>query len=196
MLAVLVHICEAVLIGLIALLITRLVQLDARTNRSAQTMQNDAVEDLVEHIVVDRSQDQAFHYENKMESLKLAQSFAAMQMMAVKKEFGNIDTEELSWLRQAISLYLIGAADFIGKQHQCAIKGRKELIRMVLRSQLQLSSTTSQEYFDQAVHRQPLSDSDHMIRAGAKAAKMWLRNQTVPETLGLRSQLDEWGVLA
>ncbi len=196
MLAILIHLCEAAVVALSALLITRLFQLEAQTNTLPINTQTDPVEKLVDHIVVDRRHNEGFHYENKMESLKLAQSFAGTQMISVRKDFTSLAEDDMAWLRQAISLYLIGAADFIGKQHQCAIQGRKELIRMVLRSQLKLSAETSLGYFNDAVHRQPLSDSDHMIRAGAKAARMWLRNQTVPQELALRTQLEEWGVFA
>ncbi len=198
MLAILIHLCEAAVVALTALLFVRLFQLDAQTNKQTPAVEHsaDPVEDLVEHITLDRSQERAFRYENKMSSLKLAQSFSAMQMMAVKRDFERLDGEDLAWLRQAIGLYLIGASDFIGKQHECALKGRKEIIRMVLRSQLKLNASTSQEYFDEAVHRQPLSDSDHLIRAGAKAARMWLRNKNVPEQLSLSTQLNEWGAFA
>lgn len=196
MLALFIHFCEAAVIALSAVLVTRLFQLEAQAGKPVSAGVDDPVEKLVDHIVVDRRRDEDFHYENKMESLKLAQSFAGAQMMAVRKDFATLAGDDVAWLRQAISLYLIGAADFIGKQHQCAIRGRKELIRMVLRTQLKLSAETSQDYFNDAVHRQPLSDSDHMIRAGAKAARMWLRSQSVPEELALRNQLEEWGVFA
>ena len=135
-------------------------------------------------------------YENKMECLKQAQIFSGVQMLNIKRSFGDLNQENMSWLREAISLYLIGAVDFIGKQSRCGASTRKELITLVLKSNLKLSEDISSQYFSEALYRKFSSENDLMIRSGAKAAKAWLTNQKVPNQLTLSCQLDDWGVFA
>ena len=63
-------------------------------------------------------------YEQKMKCLKLAQAFAGNQLLEIKRELYNLNTEQPEWLRQAVGLYLIGAIDFIGKKNQCETNSR------------------------------------------------------------------------
>lgn len=135
-------------------------------------------------------------YERKMESLKQAQIFAANQLLTIKREFGNLQKTELHWLREAISLYLIGAIDLISQQAECDNRSRKELIRLVLRSNLSLSQDDISKYLRAAVRRTPKADEDQMVRCGAMAAKAWRESEHVPVPLTLRAQLDQWGIIA
>ncbi|MFT6907098.1 MAG: hypothetical protein ACJAS1_003772 [Oleiphilaceae bacterium] len=135
-------------------------------------------------------------YESKMECLKQAQIFTGVQMLNIKRSYGDLNQENMAWLREAISLYLIGAVDFIGKQARCDTSTRKELITLVLKSNLKLSKDISNQYFSEALYRKFSSQSDLMIRSGAKAAKSWVTNQKVPNDLTLSCQLDDWGVFA
>jgi|GEM_PF-1163471 len=197
MLAATIHLLEVILLALIGLLGHRLYAL------SSKNEQKKAVSDQVEHLidqVVRRQKTSSAglsdNYELKMDSLKSAQVFAGMQLIEVKREFSDLQKEQLDWLREAISLYLIGAIDFIGKQSKCGTKSRKQLINLVLKSNLHLSEDHAAAYFNEALHRAPCSDNDHMVRAGAKAAKLWLKQKTVPSDFSLRAQLNDWGVFA
>jgi len=137
-----------------------------------------------------------FNYQIKMDSLKKAQIFSGIQLLEIKRNYNNLHLENLTWLREAISLYLIGAIDFIGKQAKCDTKSRKELITLVLKSNLKLSPENTEEYFQEALYRKLSSDNDLMVRAGAKAAKYWLTENIVPKPASLEAQLNDWGVFA
>lgn len=135
-------------------------------------------------------------YRLKMESLKQAQIFSGTQMLEIKRSYGDISQEKLAWLREAISLYLIGAVDLIGKQAQCGTATRKELISLVLKSNLNLTEEATGKYFSEALYRTCSSENDLMVRAGAKAAKSWISDSKIPQELTLNAQLNEWGVFA
>tara|TARA_R110001592_G_scaffold61350_4_gene186944 strand:+ start:3731 stop:4249 length:519 start_codon:yes stop_codon:yes gene_type:complete len=135
-------------------------------------------------------------YDIKMECLKQAQIFSGVQMLNIKRSYGDLNQKSMSWLREAISLYLIGAVDFIGKQARCSTPTRKELITLVLKSNLKLSEEISSQYFTEALYRKFSSEKDLMVRAGAKAAKSWLNTKELPNNLTLSYQLTDWGVFA
>jgi len=135
-------------------------------------------------------------YEVKMESLKRSQIFAGAQLLEIKRQYGDLHKDNLEWLREAISLYLIGAIDFIGRHSRCDTKSRKELITLVLKSNLKLTTENTSLYFKEALYRQMSSDNDLMIRAGARAAKIWLSEKSVPRKMSLKANLDHWGVFA
>jgi hypothetical protein len=136
------------------------------------------------------------NYDRKMDCLKQAQIFSGVQMLDIKRNYSELNHDSMSWLREAISLYLIGAVDYIGKQARCGTTTRKELISLVLKSNLNLSDFIAEQYFEQALYRQLSSENDLMVRAGAKAAKSWLSDTQVPDNLSLSYQLNDWGVFA
>ncbi len=135
-------------------------------------------------------------YDLKMNTLKLAQSFAANQLLIVKRQLNSLHLQGVSWAEVATSMYLVGAVDFIGKQQNCSVEDRKQLIRLILKSHLGISTEKSIFFFNEALHRQAGSDSDLIVRAGAKAAKQWLDNSKVSAEFSLHEQLGNWGVLA
>jgi len=196
MLAATIHSLEIALFALFALFLYRIYALSSISAHTDPVAISEPIDDLDEDFIFVDETAPLTPYEQKMESLKQAQVFAGNQLLDVKREFKDLDKEQFGWLREAISLYLIGAIDFIGKQANCETKNRKELIRLVLKSNLNLSTESSISYFNEALRRSPESDNDHMVRAGATAAKLWLANNTVPKSHALRTQLDEWGVFA
>lgn len=135
-------------------------------------------------------------YDTKMNCLKQAHIFCGVQMLDVKRNYGNLNQSSLAWLKEAIGLYLIGAVDLIGKQARCDANTRKELIILALKSNLTLTDDLSNQYFSSALYRTLSSEKDLMIRAGAKSAKHWLNSNQVPQELSLNSQLNDWGVFA
>ena len=135
-------------------------------------------------------------YDIKMDCLKQAQIFCGIQLLDIKKSYGDLQQKNLTWLKEAIGLYLIGGVDFIGKQAKCDARTRKELITLILKSNLKLSDEKSNEYFSEALYRTLSSEKDLMIRAGAKSAKHWLIDKQTPEELTLSNQLNDWGVFA
>lgn len=149
--------------------------------------------------------DSSSSYEAHMYTLKQAQVFCANQLLdASRKQMlpnlwhtraeHGLTPELPEWLNEAISLYLIGAVDFIGQQKQNPNKQRKRLIITTLKSQLHIDNDRAETLFLQALKRQSGSEHEEMVRVGASAAKSWLQNQNVPDTYKLSSQLQNWGV--
>ncbi len=191
MLAIFISILEVALVSLVALIWYRTYHL--YNNR--ELSDHDKIEKVVKRLLQGEvSQDD--QYQVKMESLQKAQIFAGIQLLEIKRNYGDLHQENLSWLREAVSLYLIGAIDFIGKQANCGSKSRKELISLVLKSNLNLSPEKTTSYFKEALYRKLSSDNDLMVRAGAKAAKFWLTEKVVPKPISLEEQLNDWGVFA
>jgi hypothetical protein len=147
-----------------------------------------------EHIIISKTKTSG--YENKIESLKEAQIFAGIQMIPVKREFEDLQDPQLIWLREAISLYLVGAIDFIGKNGQCDQKTRTKLVSLVLGSTLKLNEFELRAAVTRASSSAQGSDEKEMILAGAKAANQWLKTKNVVSELRLRTQLNDWGVFA
>lgn len=187
----LVYGAEITLLFLIALTVYRvrsLFQAHALETNSSQVADTDDFDDRLIHVKDE--------YQIKMECLKQAQVFSGVQMLDIKRSYGDISEQKLSWLSEAISLYLIGAVDLIGKQARCGTKTRKELITLALKSNLNLSDELSSKYYTNALYRTYSSENDLMVRAGARAAKSWISDNKVPQDLSLNSQLNEWGVFA
>jgi hypothetical protein len=191
MITALLYSTQLSIIGLLALMFFRVNALYKESYSEEQNHVTSILDKLLEgHIKVNDA------YDKKMECLKNAQIFAGVQMLEIKRSYDQLHHKNMSWLREAISLYLIGAVDFIGKQANCGPATRKELISIVLKSNLQLSDFVTSQYFEEALYRQFSSEKDLMVRAGAKAAKAWLSDNQVPEGLTLSFQLNDWGVFA
>jgi len=191
MLVIFISILEVALVCLVALLWYRIHHLYHNRDLS----DHDKIEKIIDRLLKgDVAQNE--EYQVKMDSLKKAQIFAGTQLLEIKRSYGDLHQENLSWLREAVSLYLIGAIDFIGKQSNCGAKSRKELISLVLKSNLHLSTDNTTQYFKEALYRKLSSDNDLMVRAGARAAKCWLSDKTVPQPMSLKMQLNDWGVFA
>lgn len=191
MLAFFIHILEIALFSLVALVWYRIHFL----YHDRELDDHEKIQETINRLLKGEISDDA-GYQIKMDSLKKAQIFSGMQLLEIKRDHKNLNQENLKWLREAISLYLIGAIDFIGKQAKCDTKSRKELITLVLKSNLNLSTENTEAYFQEALYRKLSSDNDLMVRAGAKAAKHWLAESIVPKPVSLKSRLDDWGVFA
>lgn len=191
MTSVLLYSSQLSLLGLLALTFYRIRVLYKASYPEENASINSILNRLIEGDIHVNDQ-----YEIKMECLKQAQMFTGVQMLDIKRNYGDLNQENMSWLCEAISLYLIGAVDYIGKQARCGASTRKELITLVLKSNLKLSSLVTTQYFEEALYRKLSSENDLMVRAGAKAAKSWFGNKNVPENLSLSYQLNGWGVFA
>jgi hypothetical protein len=182
---------QLVIVALLALMIYRIHDLYQSHFSSENKRLHNILNRFIDtKITVDDS------YEIKMDCLQKAQMFAGVQMLEIKRSYGDLHQANLSWLREAISLYLIGAVDYIGKQAQCGAATRKELIKVVLKSNLKVSNDISSQYFTGALYRKLSSENDLMVRAGARAAKTWLAGEKIPNELTLSVQLNDWGVFA
>jgi len=191
MLAVFIHLMEVALFSLILVLIHRVRSLYLDSLETSPKRSDFNIKKLLQGSTVKN-----IDYDNKMDSLKKAQVFSASQLLEIKRNYGELNQKDMSWLREAISLYLIGAIDYIGKSANCGTQSRKELITLVLKSNLKLSSESTANYFNEALYRQLSSDNDLMVRAGAKAARAWMKEKEVPRNISLITQLDDWGIFA
>lgn len=154
----------------------------------------DKLEKLLQRMF-DKNASNADGYALRMDTLKLAQSFSGAQMIVVKRFLNTLEHQGIDWVEEAICMYLVGAVDFIGKHQRCSIKERMQLIQRILKSNVGISPEKAIFYFNEALHRQAGSDSDAMIKVGAKAARQWLDSGIVKQELCLRDQLDNCGVL-
>ena len=189
--SILLYSSQLTIIGLFALMLYRIRTLYSSSYPEETMHINSILSRLIESDIKLNSQ-----YEIKMECLKQAQMFTGVQMLGIKRSYKDLNSHNMAWLHKAISLYLIGAVDYIGKQAQCGASTRKELISFVLKSNLKLSNFETSQYFEEALYRELSSENDLMVRAGAKAAKSWSSNRQVPENLALSFQLNDWGVFA
>ena len=179
------------IIGLLALMFYRIRSLYSASYPEENTRINSILNRLIESDVTLNDQ-----YEIKMECLKKAQMFTGVQMLNLKRSNKDLNSNNMEWLHKAISLYLIGAIDYIGKHAKCGASTRKELIILVLKSNLKLSNLMVNQYFEEALYRELSSENDLMVRAGAKAAKSWSSDKQIPTSLSLSNQLNDWGVFA
>jgi|TARA_R110002049_G_scaffold26231_4_gene91507 hypothetical protein len=189
--AILLYSSQLSMIGLLALMFNRVRTLYNESYPEESARINSILNRLIEGDI--KLND---HYEIKMECLKQAQMFTGVQMLGIKRSNKDLNNNNMAWLHKAISLYLIGAVDYIGKHAQCGASTRKELIIFVLKSNLKLSNLVSSQYFEEALYRKLSSENDLMVRAGAKAAKSWSSDRNVPKNLTLSHQLNDWGVFA
>jgi len=202
MMAALIHLLEVTMVSLTAILIYRIRFLYLASQEAVYIkteepkLKSSKTPSPIFHRLTQTAPQTHAEYEVKMESLKQSQIFAGAQLLDIKRQYGDLHQDNLEWLREAISLYLIGAIDFIGSQSHCGAQSRKDLITLVLKSNLKLSTENTSLYFKEALYRQLSSDSDLMIRAGARAAKFWLSEKTVPQKMSLTANLDHWGVFA
>lgn len=198
MLQLVIHSLEALFLVLLAFLAFRLRTLYSEYAGLFQVKQAPSISDVVDQaeIKVDEASGNTKVYEDKLDSLKLSQDFIGKQMANVKQGFLEREQEHLYGVNDAISLYVIGAVDFIARQTDCDIRYRKELIELVLKSNLRMVDGNHSNYFAGVVKRALSNGNEHMMRAGARAAKLWLNRKEVPSGYSLDEQLDEWGVMA
>jgi hypothetical protein len=189
--SVLLYSSQLSIIGLFTLMFYRIRALYSASYPAENARIDSILKRLIEGDI--KPQDQ---YEIKMECLKQAQMFTGVQMLAIKRSYEDLHKNNMEWLNEAISLYLIGAVDYISKQAKCGASTRKELILLILKSNLKLSNLVTNQYFEEALYRKISSENDLMVRAGAKAAKSWFSDKKVPENLTLSYQLNDWGVFA
>jgi hypothetical protein len=135
-------------------------------------------------------------YEVKMKSLQKAQVFAGTQLLEIKRNYGDLHQECLSWLKEPMAHYLIGASDFIGHNEHCKLENRKELVTLVLRSNLNIPLEDANSYIFDTLHGDLNQNNAKMVKEGAKAADSWLTDGTVSNKNSLSAQLDELGIFA
>jgi hypothetical protein len=182
---------EVALIALLATLAFRIHSLYSVSGYCDQRQAENIIDKMMHGQVASNKE-----YNLKMDSLKQAQAFSGMQLIDIKRNYGDLSQENLAWLREAVSLYLIGAIDMIGKELKCSTQVRKEIALLVLKSNLHMTSEAAQSYYSEALYRKLSSDNDLTVRSGAKAAKAWLTKDYIPKEMSLASQLDEWGIFA
>lgn len=193
-----IHGFEIATLALLGALFFQITRLSAKERAPARATVSSYVDDAiyVEPETKNRKQEPKSSYSQNMESVKQAQAFSGSQLLEVSRDFIDLNKEMPEWLCEAIALYLIGAVDFIGRQGKCEATKRREMIRLVLKSNLRIDAGQAEALFMEAVCREPGSDNDNIVLAGAAAAKSWLLDNTVPEEKGLVAQLENWGVFA
>lgn len=213
--AIFIHVLEGILFLLIGLFVNRVLRQFANQeteeshriakeqNVSLGDAQTEQKIDVVHEPLEKRFSDKAQEYKVKMrtassllndqdKTLERAHIFALSQLDEIDQKIAPSSSESLSPMEAAVSCYLIGAVDFIGRQAEFCAKSRFQLIQEVLVSNLPVVGEYTKSRFDE-VHRDAHTDDNmHMTRAGAKAAKLWINGRDVPEEFSLNEQLNSW----
>ena len=193
MLELFVHTMEVTLVCLVTLLAYKIhflysLEYEAAPNRNVA--ENTSSRFLHGNVT------QNAEYDKKMKALQKAQVFAGIQLLEIKRSYGNLKRENVAWLKEPSALYIIGAVDLIGHEARCNMQSRKELAKLVLKSNLHLSTDIATKYLDAALYGTLGSDNALMVREGAKAAKYWLINNKTSKTTSLSTQLENFGIFA
>lgn len=199
MLATTIHILEALTLALLGYIGARSYTLAKKQSlqlKSAHTSTDKVQNAYDEEVITVEEENAQSTYNTRINALKEAQIFSGIQMIPIKREFGDLFNPQLTWLREAIALYLIGASDYIAKEANCNLKTRNKFNALVLSSTLKMSEAELAQTLKRATERTPESDEEQMIIAGAKAAKQWKDTQDVSAELKLRARLNDWGVFA
>ena len=199
MLGMTIHILEALVLALLGYIGARsytLAQKQSLQLKSATAGAEDVQNSYDEEVITVEEENLQSTYNSRINALKEAQIFSGIQMIPIKREFGDVFNPQLAWLRDAIALYLIGASDYIAKEAHCNLKTRNKFNALVLSSTLKMSEAELAQALKRATERDSDSDEEQMIVAGAKAAKQWKETQNVSAELKLRTRLNDWGVFA
>lgn len=194
MLPSVIHILELVVCALLVVWCVRLFRLSRSETLTYQhrdvKSKQDSIKKVVGQAIADKGKkvDSTINYENNMQSLKLAQSFTSAQLATLK----GFSVDDENWVNEVSSLYIIGAVEYIGNKTRCSVKCRKELVRLVLKSNHLVTKKCALSYFSEITHRAFSEQNEHLIRSGAKAAKIWLKRGVVPEDVSLRHQIAHW----
>jgi len=90
-------------------------------------------------------------------------------------------------IKNLVSMYLMGAIDMIGKQKNCTEYECRSMVERILFSNLNISSLCISNYY--ASDSKTTDEHRSVMHIGAIAAKLWLREEKVPEGFTLKSQL-------
>lgn len=199
MLSMTIHILEALVLGLVGYIGARSMTLAKKQSlqfESTQATMDNSTENALDNEVIVVDEKTQSSYNTRITALKEAQIFSGIQMIPIKREFTDLFSPQLLWLRDAVSLYLIGASDYIAKEANCDLKTRNKFNALVLSSTLKLSESELSQAIKKAANSEQDSDEALMVIAGAKAAKQWKETQKVSAELKLRTRLNDWGVFA
>lgn len=194
-----IHILEALVLGLVGYIGARSMTLAKKQSlqfESTQATMDNSTENALDNEVIVVDEKTQSSYNTRITALKEAQIFSGIQMIPIKREFTDLFSPQLLWLRDAVSLYLIGASDYIAKEANCDLKTRNKFNALVLSSTLKLSESELSQAIKKAANSEQDSDEALMVIAGAKAAKQWKETQKVSAELKLRTRLNDWGVFA
>jgi len=95
---------------------------------------------------------------------------------------------------ESACLYLIGAIEFLGKQHGYDRKERLVLTVKVLKSFFEISARDLNSFYTIATSKSSTTPQHNMVRSGAKAIKLWLKAQNTPTEFDLHRQLSDWNI--
>ena len=200
MLSMTIHILEALVLGLLGYIGAKSFTLAKKQSlqfENANGTAHSSTESTYDNdVIIVEEQGIQSTYNTRATALKEAQIFSGIQMIPIKREFTDLFNPQLVWLRDAVSLYLIGASDYIAKEANCDLKTRNKFNALVLSSTLKLNESELSQAIKRAANNEQGSDEALMVIAGAKAAKQWKETQKVSAELKLRARLNDWGVFA
>ena len=115
------------------------------------------------------------------------QHFASHHLLNVRQLNGKpINLYHQPEKRKLIALYIIGASEYLGKQHGLEATERKVLAFSVLENEIKVSFDELSELYVEAKSFNEES-SKHSIKMGARALGHWLKKGTSNQNLGLQA---------
>ena len=193
MLQLAIHALEFIVCTLVLTLCHRLYRLH---QRSIIENQLGALHQLIDQVDSTHEKHQetntAASNKGKLDCLNRSLCFADTQLKEVSENKEIAKIVESSWLNDVSSLYLIGAIDSIGKQADCNIKGRTELIQQVVEVNKLAPTTNTLAYLSNIASRALDDENVDIVRSGAAAAKQWLGTGSVSIDLSLNERLGWW----
>lgn len=135
-------------------------------------------------------------YEDKMAILKEAQVFAGMQLLPLKKRYGDIHGEKYAWLRKACAFYLIGATRPITNTGQCGPGTYEEITGLVIKSCLKTPNNDVLAYLKSASNDEWDKEQKVLALTGEQAAANWVSGKAIPHHTTLDEHLSRNGIIA
>jgi len=117
------------------------------------------------------------------------QAFAKNQLNDFRSENGEFNFTNDEAKVGLASYYLIGAAEFVGKQDELTSNERRMVVIKLLQTDLGLCAKQVSKFYAGAKAICSTSSKDNPVRTGAKAFKIWLDKESVCDHLTLSNLL-------
>lgn len=101
---------------------------------------------------------------------------------------------DLDQVNETACLYLIGAIEFLGKQHGYSQKDRLVLTVKVIKSFFEISARDLSTNYTLATSNKGSTSQHNVVRSGAKAIKLWLKSQNTSNEFDLNKQLAQYNL--
>ena len=193
MLGVFVHMMETALVLLVAIISYRIYHLYQRHH--SFHLENEESQAALSKLMGNSSTSN-HEYNAKMEALQKAQVFSGSQLLAIKRGYGNLQSEKFDWLRKSAAFYIIGAIEHIAPSSQYNSSTRRELVTLVLKSNLKTPFYRTDSYLEEAQRSNLNPEYSALMSAGKNAARNWESGKKIPLHMSFEEHLNRNSITA